>query len=170
MRSQNRSRTYIRAGIGSIAVAMVCAVILTLFAFTLISCGSGEAEQPEGQPEVQPVTQEENAQALGRIMAHRDQLEGEINEPVDAVIAEDVTAAADTGEETWLLVKVVDFRCPSVPQGTLKAAPGSELSIRLRKTEESGSITTGDSLEINAMVSKSTEGPVIISRAYRVVQ
>jgi hypothetical protein len=168
MRSRNKCRIYSH---GSAVIAVVCAMVIAAFALAIVSCSSDEA-QPKGaqQTETQSSTQEENAQTLGRIMAHRNQLEGELNEPVDAVITGDVTAVADTGEETWLLVTVVDFRTTRVPQGTLKSAPGSELSIRIRKTEESGSIAAGDSLEINAMVSKSMEGPVIIGRAFRAVQ
>ncbi len=146
--------------------AVVLVVLLPVLSLALISCGSADTEQSEARPP----TQEENAEDLGRIMAHRNQLEGDLNEPVDAVIKGEVTAFADAGEETWILLRVVDFRCSNIPPGTINAAPGSELAIRLRKTEESGSIATGDSLEINAMVSKSKEGPVIIGRAFRADQ
>jgi hypothetical protein len=146
-------------------LAAAFAVLIATMAFFLLSCGSDETQEPPQQQ----VSQEENAQELGRIMGYRNQIEGELNEPVEALIAGDVTAVADAGEETWLLVKVADFRCTSVPQDTLQATPGSELSVRLRETEELGPLSAGDSVEINAIVSKSMEGPVIIGRAYIVV-
>ncbi|MBC7229608.1 MAG: hypothetical protein H5T74_04345 [Actinobacteria bacterium] len=130
------------------------------------SCSSGSEKAAEKE---EPVSQVENAQVLGRIMAHRNQLEGEIGEPVEAVISGDITALAEAGEETWALVRVADFRTTSVPQGTLKATPGSELSVRLRVTEGAPPLATGARAEINALVSKSKEGPVIIGRAYRIL-
>lgn len=141
-------------------------VLMLVVSVVAVSCGSGGSE---ATGEAQTASQEENAQNLGRIMAHRNQLEGELNEPVDAVISGDITAAAEAGEETWILVRVADFRTTSVPQGTLKAAPGSELSVRLRIVEGQEQPAVGDRAEINARVSKSAEGPVIIGRAYRVL-
>lgn len=144
----------------------ICAVVLMIICGACISCSSGETQQSE---ELIP-TQEENAQALGRMMAHRNQLEGDLAEPVDVVISGSVTAVADAGDEMWIMVQVAGFRCADTSQSDLNATPGSELSIRLRKSEEAESIAVGDSLEINAMVSKSMEGPVVIGRAFRVVQ
>lgn len=153
-----------------VTLGMVIIILLAAFAFTCLSCGSDEANEPREKKDTQEQSQEENAQSLGRIMSHRNQLEGELNEPIDAVISGDITAIAETGEEIWLLIKVVDFRPTSVSQDALRAMPASELVVRIRITEDAGSLSTGDSVEINAMVSKSLEGPVIIGRAYRVIE
>jgi len=159
MKSRNRR---LNTRINGIAAA-VCLILLATMALAALSCGSGEAQQPEEQP----VSQEENAQSLGQIMGYRNQVEGELNEPVDAVITGEVTRSADAGEEIFLMLRVSDLRCLSVPQDTLKVSPGSEVSIRLRKDEDSGSITQGEFLEIDARIAKSAEGPVIIGRAFR---
>ncbi|NPV60686.1 MAG: hypothetical protein HPY75_13645 [Actinobacteria bacterium] len=147
-------------------VASIFVFLMLLICVAAISCGSKDANEAS---EANPPSQEENAQSLGRIMAHRNQLEGELNEPVEAVIMGDIVAVAEAGEETWALVKVADFRTTSVPQGTLKAAPGSELSVRLRIKQGEQPPSVGAKAEINALVSKSMEGPVIIGRAFRLL-
>ncbi len=154
---------------GKKMLAAITAFALALLSLCVISCGSESTEEAGGEA-ARPLTQEENAQSLGRIMGHRNQLEGELDEPVDVVISGDIMSMADAGEESWLLIRVVAFRPMSVPQEALQAAPGSELVVRLRKTGEDGTLSAGDSVEINARVSKSLEGPVIIGRAYRVIR
>lgn len=155
-----------QASTGRVLLPIILILFMVLFNITHLSCGSDETKKPE----VNPPSQEQNAQSLGRIMGHRNQLEGELNEPVDAVIAGDVTAVAESGEETWVLVKVVDFRVEGAQPDALKASPGSELSVRLRVAGGAEAPAAGDSVEINAMISKSLEGPVIIGRAFRVIE
>ena len=163
--ARNSKRIYSAQTAARALLVASLAILIAMMAFFLLSCGSDETQEPPQQQ----ASQEDNAQELGRIMGYRNHIEGELNEPVDVVIAGDVTAVADAGEETWLLVKVADFRCTSVPEDTLRVTPGGELSVRLRETEELGPLSAGDSVEINAVVSKSMEGPTIIGRAYNVV-
>ena len=160
------SSRIIKRKASAVTTAAIFFLVLAV-SLACMSCGSGKDGGKDEK--TSPVNQEENAQSLGRIMAHRNQLQGELNEPVDAVITGDVSAMAEAGEETWALIKVAGIRCTSVPEDTLKAAPGSELSVRLRMTEGAPRLAVGDKVEINARISKSTEGPVIIGRAYRVL-
>lgn len=111
--------------------------------------------------------QEENRQAMGSIVGHRNNLEGELEEPVEGTLYGEVTSLADAGDEIWLLLKVTDLRCTSPSPDALKAQPGSELSVRLLKSEEASRLAVGDSLEINVIISKGMEGPVIVGRDFR---
>lgn len=151
---------------GKILLGIFLFILIAILTLTGLSCGSEEGNETGDQA----VSQEDNAQSLGRIMGHRNQLEGGLNEPVDAVITGDVTAVAESGEETWVLVKVAGFRTTDAAQGSLNAAPGSELAVKMRITESGGPVSAGDAVEINALVSKSLEGPVIVGRSYRVLE
>jgi hypothetical protein len=164
MASYDKRSRFTRKTAGVLFVAAF-AIFIAISMFFSLSCGSSEEQETTQQQ----VSQEENTQELGRIMGFRNHLTGELNEPVEVIIAGDITGAADAGEETWLLVKVADFRCTSVPPDALQVTAGSELSVRLRENEELGVLSAGDSVEINAVVSKSTEGPVIIGRTYIVL-
>ena len=136
-------------------------LLLVLLLSTSLSCGSSNQEAAEQQ-----ASQEENAQALGQMMAYRNPVEGELNEPVDAVIKGEVTEMAEVEEELWLMLEVQDFRCLGVPAGSLTMAPDSEACIRMYIPEEAEPIQIGDVVEMNVMVAKSTEGPVILGMNY----
>jgi len=143
-------------------LAMMSLLLLaTLSLSTSLSCGSSNQGVAEQQ-----ASQEENAQALGQMMAYRNPVEGELNEPVDAVIKGEVTEMAEVEEELWLMLKVQDFRCLGVPAGSLTMAPDSEACIRMYIPEEAEPIQIGDVVEMNVMVAKSTEGPVILGMNY----
>ena len=137
-------------------------LFLFLMAFiSFLSCGGSTSQEQET---VHAVSQGQNADNLGRIMGHRNQIEGEVNEPVDASITGEVTMVADGGEETWVMLKVQDFRCVDASGSDLSMTPGSEVSVRLRKDEGDERLAPGEMVQINARISKSMEGPVIIGR------
>jgi len=155
-------------------VTLGVAVFLALSCL-LISCDSGSGGAKDGEPPA--VSQgedgardpEKNARELGTLRVFVNRLEGELNEPVDAQIRGEVTRMAQEEKELWLLLKVSEFNVMGPKQGSLRAAPGSELCIRLRKREGEEAPSVGDRIEVNAMVSKSLEGPVIIGRMYKIL-
>lgn len=147
------------------AFLLIVLVVLPLFQ---ISCGNGETEMGK-QAEGATAPQEDNRQAMGRIMGHLNHLEGELAEPVEAVLYGEVVSLADAGGEIWILLRVADLRCTSASPDALKAPQGSELSVRLPRSEEASRLAVGASLEINALISRGVEGPVIIGRAFHVL-
>lgn len=149
-------------------------LVLLVFSSLFVSCGSGkEGSEPEQGPETENKQasegQADNAKELGTLRVFVNRLEGELNEPVDAQIRGEVTRMAEDERELWVLVKVSEFNVMGPKQGSLKAAPGSELCIRLRVKEGEQKPPVGDRIEVNAMVSKSLEGPVIIGRMFKVL-
>jgi hypothetical protein len=140
---------------------MLLMAALIFSALLLSSCGS------KAKNVVPPPSQEENAAALGQMMVYRNPVEGNLNEPVDAVITGEVTRTADAGEETWVMLRVADFRNLGEPSNPINIALGSEITVRMRKGEGSASPAQGDFLEVNAKIMKSLEGAVIIAATYR---
>lgn len=143
--------------------------VLTL-SFALVSCGSERIAQPNDsndqiREEAQP--EQENRQKLGRIMTHRNPIEGEIAEPINAVILGNIEEMAEEGEETWFLVRVAEFRCEGVEEGQIRVSPGSLLSVRMHIPEDIEKLSIGDKAEIYAMVAKSLEGPIVVGKGYR---
>ncbi|MDY6793936.1 MAG: hypothetical protein SWK76_01445 [Actinomycetota bacterium] len=142
-----------------ILVSLLVLLLMTFLSF--LSCGGSTTQEQE---KVQPGSKEQNADTLGRIMGHRNQIEGEVNEPVDASITGEVAMIADGGEDTWMMLKVQDFHCVDASGSGLSMTPGSEVSVKLRKDEGDGQLAPGEMVQINARISKSMEGPVIIGR------
>jgi len=149
--------------------------ILILLCCSLASCESNKDHTvinergSEAHEENAEGGQAENAKELGTLRVFVNRLEGELNEPVEAQIRGEVTRLAEGDQELWVLVKVSEFNVMGEKQGSLTAAPGSELCIRLRKREGEEAPSVGDRIEVNAMVSKSLEGPVIIGRMYKIL-
>jgi len=103
---------------------------------------------------------------LARIRAHRNQVKGEINEPIDVRLRGIIAGLANAGEETWLLLRIQEFQVLGPSNASVEVPAGTELSVTLRRDPGQDDLRENQSVEITARLMKSKEGPVLAGRSY----